>query len=615
MLRPAFWEGTLRISKNGDLPRENDDLPLSATKAKRRRLAGKQSALATPASVQPLPLQAAATSSSSDGSESSDEEPPPPLMMENEEANSSDDEVVTQAAASKRGTVTLYTWPCPRQYCVEIADRRRQNLLKPSDLSKQETLDLLKEVLKETGWLSSVQQIIIVDEPHRRYDPQASPPARERHKHIVICMNGAFAHASMRKALASKGVHGWFSFSLTGKAAYFSYVLKDTPRKLKMDMDGDPLFWPSMTREKALSVVDGAKPQILNRKGNEPLGVAKAKEEKKPKERTTLTWDEFTNVCAEQDFKSYQDLVEFAKQKKFEHGDTLLWTYLGTQREGKATFEKARKMLHPELLADKTVLTSSDFPLSAFRLDKLPTAKAWLEHKHYEGTKPRVLIMEGEGGLGKTETACAMMASIRRSYHFISKLDQLRTVTVEPDQGLVVDDLRMSSIDVDDVKAWLDCKKPRAVQGRNQDGFIPAFVPRIFCTNWEPAEFFPGEYQLSKQRKTIDRRHRWQKVASDVRILSASALAEEEASSPTKPKPLGEQTELIYSLMGLSPNSRETLFGLVGKLSSSSSSSKAPPPRPPLPTQETRRSSSAAAAPENDDDEDPLGLGGSLTED
>ena len=88
-------------------------------------------------------------------------------------------------------------------------------------------------------------------------------------------------------------------------------------------------------------------------------------------------------------------------------------------------------------------------------LDLLP------ERKRYEGTKPRVLIMEGEGDLGKTETACAIMAKISGSYHFISKLDQLRTVTVEPDQGLVVDDLRMPSINVDDVKArYMFAKEP-----------------------------------------------------------------------------------------------------------------------------------------------------------
>lgn len=192
---------------------------------------------------------------------------------------------------------------------------------------------------------------------------------------------------------------------------------------------------------------------------------------------------------------------------------------------------------------------------------------------------------------------------------------------------MVVDDLRMTSIDVDDVKAWLDCKKPRAVQGRNSDGFIPAYVPRIFCTNWEPAEFFPGEYQLSKQRRTIDRRHRWQKVAADVRVLSSADAAEEAPSTPAKPKSVGERTELIHGLLSLSPGSREALFGLVDKFGSSASTSKAPlpssasssaapppssassPTAPPLPTQ------ASATCPEEeevDPEEDPFGFEGRL---
>ena len=133
------------------------------------------------------------------------------------------------------------------------------------------------------------------------------------------------------------------------------------------------------------------------------------------------------------------------------------------------------------------------------------------------GSGEKALILHGEGGLGKTELACAVMYELTGPFFFLDKLDAAKKIHFRGGEGLVVDDVNFSKLEVDDVKSWLDIQKPRFTHCRNDDAFIPAKTMRIFTTNSRSVDFFPVEARMEEHVKAIKRRVEWVDINEDVR--------------------------------------------------------------------------------------------------
>ncbi len=56
-----------------------------------------------------------------------------------------------------------------------------------------------------------------------------------------------------------------------------------------------------------------------------------------------------------------------------------------------------------------------------------------------------------------------------------------------------MDEVCLSSHDVNDVKAWCDLEYSRSTSARNRTGKLPKGTPRIFCTNSSWSSFWPRD--------------------------------------------------------------------------------------------------------------------------
>ena len=192
----------------------------------------------------------------------------------------------------------------------------------------------------------------------------------------------------------------------------------------------------------------------------------------------------------------------------------------------------------PAGMLQKTV----EFPLSAFNV---PVAvQNWMDNLSNE----KALVLQGQGGLGKSELACAVMHQLTGVFFFLDKLDMAKRIHFRGGEGLVVDDVNFAKLEVDDVKSWLDIKKPRFTHCRNDDAFIPALTKRIFTTNSSRVDFFPREARFEDHLKAIDRRLEWVDIHEDVR-------------RPALPVPPIPAVELPVVDPGLEENDESDVFG------------------------------------------------------
>lgn len=224
-------------------------------------------------------------------------------------------------------------------------------------------------------------------------------------------------------------------------------------------------------------------------------------------------------------------------------GDTRLFNALGRNPCVLDLVAKILRATNPETIRNGTAQFKPEYPLTAFMppSDVHRHVEAWLKG----GWKTWVLILSGPGGLGKTDYACALMASIVKSWHFINRLDRLKDITWLPLQGLIVDEICLREQDIDDTKALLDLKKDRDIKCRNKDGVIPSLTARILCTNWEYTSFWPGEARLPEHKTPIERRHGWVPVQRDLRIIASEHPADEDVAAILA-DPYGEEEEDVF---------------------------------------------------------------------
>ena len=446
--------------------------------------------------------------------------PAPPTAMAEAEGESSGAEADAAAKVHARAPCGQFVWPCPRAYPAELGERQRQKWLKPADMSKAAAGNLFKDVCTKLGHGPNLAKLHVFDEPHKRYSKATGE--RERHKHIVFKMALPFAHLKVQKELALHGVRGHFSFSLVGYAAYLSYCLSPSAKKLAADIDADPWSWPAVPASTLLALVAQPPPQLVVRGGGH---------ESRGRKRSLLTFSEITDAFVEGGVVTVQGAWALAKSRKVA-GDDTLWNTLGKERSVSALVDKVYEAWHCGESTDTGALISRpDYGLGAF----VPVGTvsdqlvAWVKG----GWKEQALILSGASGFGKTEFGCALMHAVSpaKRFHFLNRLDRVRDTTIRTGEGVLIDEICLANRDVDDVKALVDLKKRRDITCRNRDGTIPNGTPRLFTTNWDWEHFWPREAFFPEHLKPIKRRTLWIDVKTDLKRAAPGAASVAEAPS------------------------------------------------------------------------------------
>ena len=129
-----------------------------------------------------------------------------------------------------------------------------------------------------------------------------------------------------------------------------------------------------------------------------------------------------------------------AKARKI-GGDDTLWNTLGNHKDVGALVTKALGAWHGTLGESATLVTKLEFPIEAFVLNRAKGASQWILTRH----KTRALVIQGAPGTGKSEFACAVMYAVvgDKGFHFLSKLDRLKSLRIEPGQGVIFDEISL----------------------------------------------------------------------------------------------------------------------------------------------------------------------------
>lgn len=420
------------------------------------------------------------------------------------EGEASDADEEGEAHQSLRGSACLVTASCLRQYPRDIADRKAKRMMIPQDFEKGEFLTMFRRVVNK-HCNQTVVKATCHDEPHKRFRP--SEDKRERHKHLAVLMSGNFAHKKVADAFQREhGIRISFSFKLTRFVGNLGYLM--TPgKKPSTDLDLDPAKHPpnlDLKAELAAAPHPGAGGTV-----------------KESRKRKRLSFDEVSNIIIEgvgsgplRTARSLEEASKILKQK----GDVELWNYMGTMKTSSETAGLVSQVwrLHGSM-AHPMWHTKAPYDVSEFRHGGLSEVGEWIRGKY----KTHVLILSGDGGLGKTSLAEALISEVCPiGYWFVDDPDDLRELDgqIQPGHGLVVDEIDMASTSVNQIKKMFDLEKTRRVKCRHFNGTIPARCPRIFCTNSDLESFYP-KMKNKHDRTGVMRRQLFQVVSFDVRLL------------------------------------------------------------------------------------------------
>ena len=126
-------------------------------------------------------------------------------------------------------------------------------------------------------------------------------------------------------------------------------------------------------------------------------------------------------------------------------------------------------------------------------------------------------MLEGPGGIGKTQLAMALLLRVRQRVFFIDDYEQVNQCHWTGIEGVLFDDVCMRHKGIDECKALFDMDWSRVVRCRYENGLLPEGTPRIFSTNHTRALFFPQDYNLAEHQHPIDRRMLWLRVTRCIR--------------------------------------------------------------------------------------------------
>ena len=405
--------------------------------------------------------------------------------------------------AKARARCGQFVWPCPRLYISDVAVRKARKCLIPADLTNEEVGRIFLQVVTKCNQHSNLSRLHVFDEPHKKFDK--STGMRARHKHVIFKFQPPFAHVRMGQLLAQDGLHGHFSFNLTGYQAYLRYCMTPSARKLQADLDQEPWHWPtSLTTQQLQALCQQSCPQMEARNGNPG------------RKRSLMTFSEMTDAFVENSVRTSKEAWQLAKSRKVAGDDTLFNT-LGSQPDVSVLVNKILAAWNCEQMDTGTFVSRPDFLLCRFV--PLPDIHSRLLWWLQEGHKHVALVLQGPGGLGKTELACALMHECVKSagFHFVNRLDRIRDVRFGPSQGLVIDEAFLGDRSIDDAKNVVDLSKTRDIVARNKDGVLPKGTPRILSTNWPWDQFWPKEVREIQHHEAINRRVLWIEITADIR--------------------------------------------------------------------------------------------------
>jgi len=437
--------------------------------------------------------------------------------MTDNEGDSSDNAEEAPAHYSIRGSAGLMTIACPRQYPKHLKDRKRLGKMIPEDFPSQKILDDFRK-LTNVNTNRTLLKAYCVDEPHKRFKKSPEPGQvrrRERHKHVAFLMDAPFAHKKLAEDFQKKtGLRLSFSFRLQGFAANVEY-LTEPGKKPSTDIDKHPALYPAN-----LDIAH----ELSKASGNHLLTGAKMAEKMKGKKRKFLTFDEVSNIVLEGvgdgPLKSAAALEGAAKRLKDE-GSVELWNYLGNLKGPAEIGGLVTKIWHLQgEVQHEMFRTRSSYPLSDFSYEKLHQAVEWFEEK----SDSHALVLSGDGGLGKTNLGEAMLIQLcPAGYWFIDDPDDFREIDglIRPEHGLIVDEITLAGCTPNQIKKLFDLEKFRRIKCRHFNASIPAGCRRIFCTNSEKEDFYPGMSRFD--RTGVFRRQMFQSVPRDIRKTAKKA--------------------------------------------------------------------------------------------
>jgi DNA replication protein DnaC len=132
--------------------------------------------------------------------------------------------------------------------------------------------------------------------------------------------------------------------------------------------------------------------------------------------------------------RAENELWDIARSR-FEAGDELLWETLGKDKNVEKTLMKILRGWFQSKASFGTLKTTSEYPLEAFNVPC--EVQKWISTGTY---KKKTLILCGDGELGKTAMALAIMLSLASAVHFISKEDQAKSLVFLSAEGLIWDE-------------------------------------------------------------------------------------------------------------------------------------------------------------------------------
>ena len=227
--------------------------------------------------------------------------------------------------------------------------------------------------------------------------------------------------------------------------------------------------------------------------------------------RRTLEWSEVISLVVENNIGDEATWWKVAKKQQTDQGDALMINYVDRLRGKQGGLQKAisdawrhHRAINGEAILTETCLyTTTRYPFESFVLSE--AMHEWVR----EGHKSKALVLEGPGGIGKTQLAMALLLRVRPKVFFIDDYEQINRCHWTGFEGVLFDDVCMRHKSIDECKALFDMDWSRVVKCRYENGLLPEGTPRIFSTNHTRALFFPRDYNLAEHQHPINRRMLW----------------------------------------------------------------------------------------------------------
>lgn len=110
--------------------------------------------------------------------------------------------------------------------------------------------------------------------------------------------------------------------------------------------------------------------------------------------------------------------------------------------------------------------------------------------------KQLTLVLHGRSNMGKTSLACSLIPSAC----IVNELDALRRFDPKTNGGIIFDDMKLP-MDRELHLALIDRMKETQVRVRYKNVTIPIGTLTIFCSNWEPQNYF---YQVPEVMRRLE---------------------------------------------------------------------------------------------------------------